>query len=136
MSARAAYEARTPGLARALGRGLTRRCGRCGSGKLFRRWFIMAKRCPRCGLKFERLEGYWLGSMALNLVVTEGMFVIGLVTLLTATWPDVPWTSVLISLVALNIAVPLLAHPFSRTVWIAGERHFSATWNEEDPTAR
>jgi uncharacterized protein (DUF983 family) len=96
----------------------------------------MVERCPRCGLKFERLEGYWLGSMALNLIVTEGLFVVALATFMAVTWPDVPWTSVLVSLIALNVAVPLLAHPFSRTVWLAGERHFSATWNEDERKTR
>jgi len=26
--------------------------------------------------------------------------------------------------IALNIVVPLVFHPFSRTLWTAGERHF------------
>lgn len=88
----------------------------------------MADRCPTCELQFERLDGYWLGSMALNLVVTEGMFVAALVALLVATWPDVPWSLVLVVLIATNLVVPLLFHPVSRTIWTAAERSFSGSW--------
>ena len=37
--------------------GTTRRCPRCGSGHLFRRYFTMVDDCPRCGLHFEREQG-------------------------------------------------------------------------------
>jgi hypothetical protein len=64
----------------------------------------------------------------LNLVVTEALFVITLVSLLVATWPDVPWTPVLVALVATNLAFPLILHPISRTTWVALERKFSGVW--------
>jgi hypothetical protein len=85
----------------------------------------MAEGCPRCGLHFERTPGYWVGSMALNLVVTEVLFVVALVALLVATWPEVPWTMVLVALVAANLVLPLILHPISRTTWVALERQFS-----------
>jgi hypothetical protein len=88
----------------------------------------MVPDCPACGLHFERLDGYWLGSMALNLVVTEALFVAALVGLMVATWPDVPWTTVLIVLVTMNLLIPLILHPLSRTVWMALERRFSGDW--------
>lgn len=117
-----------PSPTRAMGRALLLRCPRCGGKKLFRRWLSMAERCPTCGLHFERLDGYWLGSMALNLVVTEALFVGALVALLVATWPDVPWTLVLVVLIATNLIAPLLFHPISRTIWMAAERSFSGSW--------
>lgn len=89
----------------------------------------MAPDCPTCGMKFERVTGYWLGSMALNLVATEVTFVVALVIMLTATWPDVPWTSVLITLVVANLILPLVFHPFSRTLWMGMERRFSGDWD-------
>lgn len=88
----------------------------------------MVDDCPTCGLHFERVEGYWLGSMALNLVITEALFVAGLVGLLVTTWPDVPWTLVLFVLAGMNLVVPLLFHPWSRTIWMALERRFSNEW--------
>ncbi len=89
--------------------------------------------CPHCGLHFERMDGYWLGAMALNLVVTEVVFVLALVIQMTASWPDVPWTRVLVVGVTLNVLVPLAFYPISRTLWVATERHLSSTWNETAP---
>jgi hypothetical protein len=89
----------------------------------------MVPDCPTCGLHFERVDGYWLGSMALNLIVTEGLFIASLVALLAATWPDVPWNGVLVVLVAVNIVLPLAFHPVSRTLWMGFERRFSGEWN-------
>ena len=93
----------------------------------------MAADCPHCGLHFERMAGYWLGAMALNLVVNEVVFVVALVVQMTASWPDVPWTRVLVVGVTLNVLVPLAFYPISRTVWVAAERHLSSTWNESAP---
>lgn len=62
--------------------------------------------------------------MAINLGLTEtvsiGLFVIGMV----ATWPDVPWTPLLIVLIVVTVTLPVLAYPFTRTFWVALERHF------------
>ncbi len=116
-----------PGFGRALARGMTRKCARCGSGNLFRYYMLMAENCPQCGLQFERLEGYWLGAVALNLIAVESLFVIVLIAMVTATWPNVPWTLILIVLVSMNVIVPLIVYPFSRTVWVAIERYLSGT---------
>lgn len=89
----------------------------------------MAEDCPQCALHFERIEGYWLGSITLNLIATEGAFVALLVAGIVTTWPDVPWNGLLAGLVGVNLVLPVLLHPFSRTVWVAGERHFHG-WAE------
>jgi uncharacterized protein (DUF983 family) len=102
----------------ALGRGLLKRCARCGSGGLFRRWFAMVERCPRCGLLFEREEGHWVGAMIVNFVVTEIAFVLVLVGGLLLTWPDVPWVGLTVVGVLTNLAVPILFYPTSKTIWV------------------
>lgn len=112
-----------PSFLRGVGRGLSRRCWQCGSGGLFRHWTRMVDDCPRCGLHFERVEGYWLGSIALNLTVTLGLFLAVFVGILVVTWPDVPWTGVLVTVVAFTALFPILFHPASRTLWVALERH-------------
>jgi uncharacterized protein (DUF983 family) len=58
-----------------IARGLTRRCPNCGGRTLFKTGtpFKLNGECPRCGLRFERDEGYFLGSMSLN----HGMTLIG-----------------------------------------------------------
>lgn len=106
-------------LARAVLRGLLKRCPRCGEAKIFRRWFTLVARCPRCGLVFEREEGYWTGAMAINIGVTELVFVIALVAGLVLTWPAPPVAWLLAITIALNALFPVLFYPFSKTIWIS-----------------
>lgn len=113
----------SPSLSRGLFRGLTRRCPRCGSGKLFRHWVEIAEECPRCGLRFANEDGYWTGSMAINLGVTEATFLIVFVGVIVATFPDVPWGPLLIAVIVVTALTPVVFHPISRTTWVAVERH-------------
>lgn len=66
-----------------LRRGLTNSCPNCGGRTLFRagRWFELNRECPRCGLKLEREEGFFLGAMALNYGVTCWAFLLPVVLL-------------------------------------------------------
>jgi uncharacterized protein (DUF983 family) len=100
-------------------RGLVKRCPRCGQARLFQRWFTMAPRCPRCGLDLERGQGFWLGTMAINLGVTELVFGITLVGVMVLTWPDVPWVALTVAAILLNALLPLILYPFARTTFLA-----------------
>jgi uncharacterized protein (DUF983 family) len=109
----------TPTVFAMLLRGLTKHCPWCGRGKLFRRWFTMAERCPRCGLKFEREEGAFLGSLAINFGVTGLVFIAMLVTWVALTLPDVPVVELTVASVLLTVLLPLLIYPFAKTTWSA-----------------
>jgi uncharacterized protein (DUF983 family) len=102
-----------------LTRGMTRRCPNCGERHIFRRWLLMVERCPRCGLHFEREEGYWTGAVAINTIATEVVFVILLVAVVVRTWPDVPMVRLLVAGVLLNALFPFLFYPISKTLWVA-----------------
>lgn len=102
--------------------GCTRRCPRCGAGRLFRRYFELAARCPSCGLSFERSEGYWTGAMAVNIGVTSLVFVGAFVVFLALTVPRVPVDLGLAVLVPLTVLTPILYYPVSKTLWIAVDR--------------
>lgn len=104
---------------RMFGRGLIRHCPNCGSGGLFRRWWVMRSRCPGCGIYFEREEGYWTGAMAINLIVTELLFAALLLGVAIATWPDIPTIPLLVGGLALNGFVNLFFYPIAKTLWIA-----------------
>ncbi len=101
-------------------RAVTRRCPYCGSPGVFDGYFTMREQCPRCGVQFEREEGYFLGAYALNLIVAEFLG-LGLAILLIfkTDLRHLPliWQEVIA--VALAIAFPVVLFPFSRTVWIA-----------------
>jgi uncharacterized protein (DUF983 family) len=105
-------------------RGLTRRCARCGHGKLFRRWVRMVPDCPRCGLHFERESGYWAGALAINFICAGGLTLVLLIALLVATIPDVPVVPILAVLIPVAIIGPLVWYPFSKTLWVAIDQAF------------
>ena len=102
--------------------GFTRRCPRCGSGGLFRRWFTIVDDCPRCDLHFERESGYWAGALAINIAVTGAVFVVVFGTALVLTVPDVPVAPIIAILAPLMILTPIAYYPFSKTVWMAVDR--------------
>jgi uncharacterized protein (DUF983 family) len=102
-----------------LWRGATRRCPICGQGKLFHRWFRMRERCPRCDLRFERIEGHWTGDLGINTVVSFGVLLVTLFVGIFATYPNVPTVPLLVAAVGVAAIVPFLFFPFSKTIWLA-----------------
>jgi uncharacterized protein (DUF983 family) len=102
--------------------GFTKRCARCGADRLFDRWFTIVDNCPRCGLHFEREEGYWAGALAINIGLTAAVFAVVFIVGVAFTAPDVPVVEMLAVLVPLMIIVPIVYYPFSKTVWIAIDR--------------
>lgn len=121
MDARQELDLPTPRrVVRLVSRALTLRCPNCGAWGIFRDWFHLETRCPRCRLRLERGEhDYFLGSMMFNLVVAEGMFVLGMVLFILWRWPDVPWDFLQYGGVLFMLLAPFLLFPFSKTVWIA-----------------
>jgi uncharacterized protein (DUF983 family) len=108
-----------PGTATLFSRGATLRCPRCGSGHLFRRYFWIVDKCPRCGLHFEREHGYWTGALAINIALVFAIFALAFVLILVFTVPDVPVGPTLAVLVPIMIIGPIAFYPFSKTLWMA-----------------
>jgi uncharacterized protein (DUF983 family) len=109
------------GVLRTLWRGATKRCPRCGGGRLFRRWLEMKASCPRCGFGFEREEGFFLGAYVINLAVSELAVVAVVVTLIVQEARGhagslVPW--IVVGL-AIQLLLPVLFYPFAKTIWSA-----------------
>ena len=105
-----------------LRRGFAKHCARCGSGHLFTKWFDIVDDCPRCGLHFEREEGYWAGALAINIGVACVVFVIAFVIGVALTVPNIPVVPMLAVLIPLMIVVPTFGYPFSKTIWVAVDR--------------
>lgn len=78
----------------------------------------MVERCPGCGLRFEREEGYWVGAMIVNIAVTELAFAVAFAGGLALFWPDVPWGWLTVVAVAVNAIVPVVFYPYSKTIWM------------------
>jgi uncharacterized protein (DUF983 family) len=115
-------------------RGLTRRCARCGGGKLFKRYWTMVEDCPTCGHHFEREDGFFAGALAINIIVTGGLFTIVFVIGLILTVPEVPVAPLLAILVPIVVLTPILYYPFSKTVWVAVDRAFLQHLDQNEVT--
>ncbi len=118
-----------------VGRALRRRCPRCGA-PAFTSWFALKEHCDSCGMRFEREPGYWVGAVIINTTVIFVTFVVLFGGLVVATWPDVPWATVMIVTVAANIAIPVVFYPMSKTVWSALELSWHPLEPEEIEAAR
>lgn len=69
-------------------RGIFRRCPLCGSGNMFKTFFLVKERCPRCNFPIHREEGHWLGAIGMNTIVSFGLLLVTIVVLLVLTWED------------------------------------------------
>ena len=96
----------------------------------------MREHCPGCGLRFEREPGYWVGAVVVNTVVIFATFVVVFGSLTAATWPDVPWATVLWVTVSLNLVIPVLLYPLSKTIWMALELSWHPLEGAEADAAR
>jgi uncharacterized protein (DUF983 family) len=97
------------------------RCPRCRSGKMFRGSFAMNDPCPRCGLLFQREEGYFLGAMYMSYPITSAI----LIPLYFAVSELLPaWHSLAIVPVATILYLPFMPAVFrySRVLWIYLDR--------------
>lgn len=99
-------------------RGLTNRCPNCGARTLFQtgKLFEMAPACPQCGLKIERDEGFFLGSMSLNYGFTVVVF---LTPILIMAFHGViaPAPAFIIGGIG-AVVVPMLFYRSSRSWWL------------------
>lgn len=105
-----------------LGRALLKRCPLCGAGRLFTRWFRMKERCPGCGYRFEREEGFFLGAYVINLAIAQGMVILLAVVPLIVRLAGDPDASIVPFIVggAIGAVVaPMVFYPWSKTIWTA-----------------
>jgi len=100
-------------------RGCRKHCAVCNSGGLFTRWFTLAERCPRCNLRFERIEGHWTGDLGINTIVSFGTLLIALIVGFLLSWPEAPGIALFIVAISIAGFVPLVFFPFSKTIWLA-----------------
>lgn len=78
--------------------------------------FETNRECPQCGLKFERDEGFFLGSLSLNYGVTLGCF---LTPVMLLAYNKVISTTLAIVLAGIgSILFPALFYRSSRSWWL------------------
>ncbi len=79
----------------------------------------MNAECHRCELRFERIEGHWLGAIGINTVLSFGVLLVTLIGGMILTFPEFPLATLIPINVAVAVIVPLILWPVSRTLWTA-----------------
>jgi hypothetical protein len=79
----------------------------------------MVERCPRCGMKFEREEGFFLGAYVVNfgamMLAIAAFIAVGVAMSL----PDPDAGRLALGGIAVGVLVPIAFYPVSKTVWSA-----------------
>jgi uncharacterized protein (DUF983 family) len=108
-----------PPLKQILRRAAHWRCPNCGRGRLFRSVFRMLPRCPECGLSYFPEQGYYVGAMIINYVVTTAVVVaIFLLSLLFPDFTTLSTNSKILLWMAFAIALSLLLVRHSYSLWL------------------
>ena len=99
-------------------RGLTNRCPNCGGRTLFKEGtlFQVNPACPQCGLKIERGEGFYLGSLSLNYGVTLVCFMVPV--MLLAVYKVIGTTLAIVLAGVGALLFPALFYRSSRSWWL------------------
>jgi len=106
-------------------RALRLRCPRCGKGKLFKGWFRMNDRCPKCGFLIERTRGYYLGSIYINYGATAWLTIISF--MIGRLYLRVPAKPMGWILGAFCLIFPMFFFRYSRALWLALDCQFDAS---------
>ena len=74
-------------------------------------------RCPTCGYSFFRESGYFLGSMAMNIIFSE--FAVMALMIVMLAFTDMVWWKVEMIIIPLALLVPIVTNPFFKGLWMA-----------------
>ncbi|MFO0980319.1 MAG: DUF983 domain-containing protein [Planctomycetota bacterium] len=110
---------RRPRASRIVWRSLRLRCPACGTGHQFASLLRMHARCATCQFRFEREQGYFIGSIYVNYLTTGLIMVSGCFTLRFAFGIPigvqlVPWT-------LFGLIFPLLFFRYARSLFMAAD---------------
>lgn len=114
-----------------LGRGLAGRCPNCGGRGIFAGIAELQESCPTCRFSFVREEGYWLGAMIVIMALVLVSFGTWFVGGMLLTWPDVPWTALLIGGLVINGVIPFVLYGWSKAIWVGLDVTFNPARAEE-----
>ena len=92
-------------------------CPACGRGRIFESAWRMARRCPACGLPFEREDGYFVGAMYVGMVTTSGV-AIALYAMGRLIF-DLTDGVLMAILLAVMVVLPPLLWRHTRAIWLA-----------------
>jgi uncharacterized protein (DUF983 family) len=109
-----------PSFGRMVRRALVLHCPWCGARRTFiRKWLGKYDRCRTCGIRWRREEGFELGAVALNTLLTFLALAIGMSIGFAITAPDIPVATMVLSLIGVAAFMPIAIYPLTYTTWLA-----------------
>ena len=109
-----------PSFSRMVLRALVLHCPWCGARRTFiRRWLGKYERCRSCGIHWRREEGFELGAVTVNIVLTFIVLTAAMTVGFVMTSPDIPVVPMVLALVGVAVLMPIVIYPFTFTIWLA-----------------
>jgi uncharacterized protein (DUF983 family) len=107
-----------PTFGRMLFRAVRRRCPRCGGRpSWFTGWFRRVDRCRTCGYRYERQDGFMVGAITINTILTFGAILVVLVVGMIVTYPEIAVVPIVAGCLVVAVLVPIVVFPFTYTIW-------------------
>jgi hypothetical protein len=91
----------------------------CGEWAIFAGYFRLKQACPRCGLRFERLDGQWSGDIGINTIVTFTLLYIVLLGGALVMRGAINVAALAGAAAAVALVFPVLFVPVAKTLWLA-----------------
>jgi uncharacterized protein (DUF983 family) len=109
-----------PSFGRMVRRAVLLHCPWCGARRTFiRGWFGKYERCRTCGIRWRREEGFELGAVTINTILTFIVLTVAMTVGFIATSPNIPVMPMVLSLVGVAVLMPIVIYPFTFTIWLA-----------------
>lgn len=93
------------------------RCPACGKSSIARAPFRIADSCPSCGVIFKREEGFFVGAILINVVVTEAAILLSYLVAIQVT--NVEYQTILAALFAVALVFPVAFYHHSWSIWLS-----------------
>lgn len=93
------------------------RCPACGQSSIVRRPFHIKHHCPACYSLFKREDGFFVGAIMVNLVVTEGVILATYIIFLLVNGSN--YHALLNALFALALLLPVVFYHHTWSVWLS-----------------
>jgi uncharacterized protein (DUF983 family) len=93
------------------------RCPACGHSSIVQRPFRIKDECPACGSHFKREEGFFVGAISINVVMTE-LFILVLY-LISMPFIGSHYQTVLTVLFIVALIFPVAFYHHSWSLWLS-----------------
>ena len=104
-------------IVKTIGRALRLRCPACGNASIIQKPFHIKHHCDRCRSLFKREEGFFVGAILMNVVVSELIILVVCFFALLLLGAD--YDDVLKVLFVVAVLFPLLFFHHSWSLWLA-----------------